>query len=97
MNTKTIAILVRKPEQIHIHLSATEHLSQTGSNIEIFLLGPIPCSAMDDNGVWSKQFSKTGVKCFSDTSGLFELYGFQVADMAEIARRIGKADMVIPL
>jgi len=67
------------------------------SYYEMFLLGPIPCAAMGDATAWSAQFVKMGVKCFTDTPSLLKLNGFQVADTSELARRIGKADMVIPL
>jgi hypothetical protein len=97
MKPKTIALLIREPQQLGECLSSVGFLSRSASKIQIVLLDAFGSGVCRAVGERLAAFQRDGVECYADGPHVLEPHGFRTLDRSQIAALLLHADVVIPL
>jgi hypothetical protein len=94
-SANNVAIIMRNPGQLTAGLHTCLQLGQAALSLTLFVLRQ-DLSAVVEHGDWDLLAEAFEGKRYTNNLHQFEQYGFQYADLTEMAVRIKNSDLVIP-
>ena len=96
MSHKTIAVLIRT-DSIEDISSLMDHLRGSGARLEIFALGQDSDDSFPAEIRSESELQNPEIKWYTDDGKISDKKGFLGLTGSEIAERLGRADLVMPL
>ncbi len=97
MKDKTAAILIRDPRGISAKLPLVERLLRGGGRFELFFIGFAPQQLTETEQARVNRLREREVALFIHTAETGPFDGFRRGDNQDVAGRLDRAEMVIPL
>ena len=97
MEDQTAAILIRAPRKIGAKLPLLERLQRCGRRFELFFIGFGPEQLTEAEQAQVTRLNEQGVALYMHTGHHGSESGFCRIDKQEMANRLNRAKMVIPL
>ncbi len=97
MKDKTAAILIRDPREVGAKLPLAERLLRSGGRFELFFIGFALQQLAETEQAHVNRLRERGVALYIHTADAGPFDGFCRGDNRDVAERLGRFEMVIPL